>query len=334
MAKQSKTKMKRPSVSIIGAGKVGQALAHALQASGYPLISLVFRNQEKVRKFSSYGRKNFPRAELLAFDNLGKLPKSDLILITTPDDVIEDTAKKLAALGRPLVNPQTGSLKGFPGAVLHTSGALSSIVLSGLAQAGCQIGSMHPLVSVTDRDPNAVFEGAYFCLEGEKMAVIYAEGMVRDLGGTSFRIKTDSKALYHAAAVMASPHLVALFDLAVELLTKTGVPPVDARKVLLPLVESTVRNLHAAEPSVALTGPFARGDVSTIERHLKVLSTGKGIPSDALEVYKLLGLRSLQVAKKNRLDPARAKQIKKLLRSGGKGKGERETRRERVKGKG
>jgi predicted short-subunit dehydrogenase-like oxidoreductase (DUF2520 family) len=313
MAKQSKTKEKRPSVSIIGAGKVGQALAHALQASGYLIVALVFRNQEKVQKVSIYGRKAFPTAELLAFADLDKLPTSDLILITTPDDVIADTAKKLAALRRPLVN----FLGGLPGAVLHTSGALSSEVLSPLTQPGCKVGSMHPLVSVTDRDPRAVFEGAYFCVEGQKVAVFFAERMIRDLGGTSFRIKTEGKALYHAAAVMASPHLVALFDLAVELLIKTGVSPVDARKVLLPLVESTVKNLHAAEPSTALTGPFARGDVSTIERHLEALSKGKAkLPSDALEIYKLLGLRSLQLAKKNRLDPKRAKQIMKILVKG------------------
>jgi predicted short-subunit dehydrogenase-like oxidoreductase (DUF2520 family) len=183
---------------------------------------------------------------------------------------------------------------------------------------------MHPLVSVTDRDPRTVFEGAYFCVEGEKRAVIYAEQIVRDLGGTSFRTKTDAKALYHAAAVIASPHLVALFDLAVELLTKTGVPPVDARKVLLPLVESTVKNLLAAEPSTALTGPFARGDVSTIERHLKALSKGKAkLPSDALGIYKLLGLRSLQLARKSGLDPKRAKQIRELLRLGVRGKAQR-----------
>jgi predicted short-subunit dehydrogenase-like oxidoreductase (DUF2520 family) len=315
MAKPSKTKGKRQSVSIIGAGKVGQALAHALQASGFPIVALVFRNKEKVQKFSSYGRKAFPTAELLAFADLGKLPQSDLILITTPDDVIEDTAKRLAELRRPLVNSQTGSFSGFPGAVLHTSGALSSEVLSPLTQTGCQVGSMHPLVSVTDRDPGAVFDGAYFCVEGQKLAVVYAERMIRDLGGTSFRIKTEGKALYHAAAVMASPHLVALFDLAVELLIKTGVSPMDARKVLLPLVESTVKNLHAAEPSGALTGPFARGDVSTIERHLKALSKAKAkLPSGASEIYRLLGLRSLQLATKNRLDPARATSIRKLLK--------------------
>jgi predicted short-subunit dehydrogenase-like oxidoreductase (DUF2520 family) len=326
MAKQSKAEKKRQSISIIGAGKVGQALAHALRSLGYPIIALVFRNREKVQKFSRYGGSSFPTTALLSFDDLSELPKSDLIFITTPDDVIEETAKKLAALGRPLVNLQRGSLAslpgaivsgpGLPGAVLHTSGALSSEVLAPLANRRCQVGSIHPLVSLTSRAPDAaVFNGAYFSVEGEKMAVRYAESIIRDLGGQSIYIRTDRKALYHAAAVMASPHFVALFDLAIGLLINSGVKRADARKMLLPLVESTVKNLRASAPSSALTGTFARGDVGTVERHLKALSQGiPKPPAEALEVYRLLGLRSLELAKKAGLAPEKISEITKLLK--------------------
>jgi predicted short-subunit dehydrogenase-like oxidoreductase (DUF2520 family) len=193
---------------------------------------------------------------------------------------------------------------------------LSSEILAPLASGRCQVGSMHPLVSITNRAPDAaVFDGAYFCVEGEKMAVAYAEGIIRDLGGKSIHIRTDRKALYHAAAVMASPHLVALFDLAVELLSLTGVVSEDARKMLLPLVESTVKNLHANDPVLALTGTFARGDVSIVERHLQALSQGTSKPPpEALEVYKLLGLRSLELAKSAGLDPKKINKITKLLK--------------------
>ena len=315
MAKQANTVKKR-SVIIIGVGKVGRALAHALQSLGHPIIALVFRNQEKVQKFSKSGRSSFPTAALLSFEDLSELPASDLIFITTPDDVIEETVNKLAALKRPLVNLQKAPLAGFPGAVLHTSGALSSEILAPLASRRCQVGSIHPLVSVTDRAPDAaVFAGAYFCVEGEKMAVIYAEWIIRDLGAQSIHIRTDHKALYHAAAVIASPHLVALFDLAVELLINSGVKQEDARKMLLPLVESTVKNLRASDPASALTGTFARGDVGTVARHLQALAEGNPKPPpDALEVYKLLGLRSLQLAKKRGLDPKKISEIRKLLK--------------------
>jgi predicted short-subunit dehydrogenase-like oxidoreductase (DUF2520 family) len=316
MAKPSKAKKKRQSISIIGPGKVGQALAHALQSLGHPVVALVFRNREKVEEFAKHGRRSFPKTALLGFDDLSKLPQSDLIFITTPDDVIEETAKKLAALDRPLVNLQSGGLAGLPGAILHTSGALSSEILAPLASRRCQVGSIHPLVSITKRSLDAaIFDGAYFCVEGEKLAVIYAEGIIRDFGGKSIHIRTDRKALYHAAAVMASPHLVALFDLAVELLSLTGMASKEARKILLPLVESTVKNLHANDPALALTGTFARGDIGTVQRHLKALSSGKPAPpAEALEVYKLLGLRSLELAKSAGLDPTKISEITKLLK--------------------
>jgi predicted short-subunit dehydrogenase-like oxidoreductase (DUF2520 family) len=321
MPKQSKTQKLRQSISIIGPGKVGQALAHALQSLGYPIVALVFRNQEKVQKFSEYGRSSFPETKLLAFDDLGKLPKSDLIFITTSDDAIAETVQQLAALGRALVNLQKRPLSRFPGAILHTSGALSSEILAPLAiPSACQVGSIHPLVSVTAGTPDAsVFAGAYFCVEGEKMAVIYAEWIIRELGAQSIHIRTDRKALYHAAALMASPHLVALFDLAIELLTCCGLDwrgmaRDEARKILLPLVESTVKNLHASDPSLALTGTFARGDAGTVARHLQALSAENSeLPPDALEVYKLLGMRSLQLAKKRGLDPKKISEITKLL---------------------
>jgi predicted short-subunit dehydrogenase-like oxidoreductase (DUF2520 family) len=154
--------------------------------------------------------------------------------------------------------------------------------------------------------------GAFFCLEGTRKAKLVAESIVRDLGGRSFTIKTENKVLYHAAAVMASPHLVALFDVATEMLAACGLSRRDAQKVLLPLLESTVNNLKSSNSQQALTGTFARGDVATVRKHLGALSE-KQI-AQALEVYKLLGLRSLQLAEKNRLDPALLKQIRKLLK--------------------
>jgi len=60
---------------------------------------------------------------------------------------------------------------------------------------------------------------------------------------------------------MASPHLVALFDLAAEMLSACGISKKSARQVLLPLVESTVNNLMVMNPEQALTGTFARGDI-------------------------------------------------------------------------
>jgi predicted short-subunit dehydrogenase-like oxidoreductase (DUF2520 family) len=137
--------------------------------------------------------------------------------------------------------------------------------------------------------------------------------MVRDLKGQSFSIRPEHKALYHAAALTAAGHLTALVDLSMEMLGECGLSRPVARKVLMPLVESAIRNLKVASPEKALTGTFARGDLATVERHLQVLARAE-IPESA-EVYKLLGLRSLQLAEKNGLDPKIVNQIRKALKS-------------------
>ncbi|MEP6741894.1 MAG: Rossmann-like and DUF2520 domain-containing protein [bacterium] len=316
-----------PSVSIIGAGRLGQALAIALHSHGYPIPAVVTKTAAHAKNAAA----SISRWTLaLAANQLEQLPPSDLVLIATPDDVIESIAKQLAVLRRGMRHRAT---------FLHTSGALSSAALSPLAKAGFHTGSMHPLVSISDPLIGAQsLHGAFYCLEGDATALRAARLLVRDLRGTSFSIAAKDKPLYHAAAVMASPHLVALFDLASQMLVACGLKEPRAREILLPLVESTLKNLRVSDPEHALTGTFARGDFATVAKHLKALSQKETRSQEvtglrkqtrsqkrvnagdgrelalAREVYKLLGLHSLELAEQNGLDPQLLKQIKKLLR--------------------
>jgi predicted short-subunit dehydrogenase-like oxidoreductase (DUF2520 family) len=107
--------------------------------------------------------------------------------------------------------------------------------------------------------------------------------------------------LYHAAASMASNHVVALLAAASEALAGAGLRPDDTLPALLPLVSGTLENLTraaatsgAGAPAAALTGPIARGDVHTVERHLQALAARA--PA-LLELYKTLGRKTLAVAR-------------------------------------
>ena len=305
------TQKPRPTVAVIGAGRLGQAFAIALQSSGYPVVALVARRRQKAEKAAALleetcGRgpgKSWPKFAFGA-NQLGDLPATDLVLITTPDDAIQDTAQRLSSLW----NGRKRST------VLHTSGALSSEALAPLAEKGFQTGSIHPLVSVSDSlSGAAALHGAFFCVEGTGKAKRLTEAIVHDLGGHSFTIRPEHKALYHAAAVMTAPHLTALVDLAVEMLSACGLSNSKAQKVFIPLLESTVNNLKTSNPQQALTGTFARGDIATVRRHLEALS-GREL-AEALAVYKVLGLHSLRLAEKNGLDAKLLNDIRKLLRS-------------------
>ena len=319
----------KPSINIIGAGRLGTALALAFAARGYTISALVARHTRHAQRASqlvrTHAASNSTTPLALNDKQLDKLPASDIIIITTPDDAIAATAARLAAFPQtsesaPTGEPQTKGRNQRRGArqsrtVLHASGALSSDVLNAMRAAGYRTGSMHPLLAISDSLRGAEnLRAAFFCVEGERAAVRVAHALVYSLGAQSFSIKTDDKALYHAAAVMASGHMVALFDMASKMLAACGLKEPRARAVLLPLVRSTLENLAQREPARVLTGTFARADITTARRHLAALHTLGA--HEILAAYTLLGQRSLQLAGRNGVDADALKEIDRLLRNG------------------
>ena len=285
----------------MGAGRLGTALAIALAESGYRISALVTRRREHVLKA---GALLDVSGVLVTSNELNKLPPTNLVIIATPDDQIELVARELSRISSSQAKVRT---------VLHTSGALSSTILSPLAELGWRTGSIHPLVAVSEpRSGAKALRGVFWCVEGDKEAIRSAQRIVHDLRGQSFSLAAKHKPLYHAAAVMASGNMVALFDVALEMLCQCGLAAKEARRVLLPLVESTIRNLSVSQPARALTGTFARGDLATVKRHLEALSAS-GI-SDALELYRLLGKRAVALARENGVEPKVLRKITKALR--------------------
>jgi predicted short-subunit dehydrogenase-like oxidoreductase (DUF2520 family) len=254
-------------------------------------------------------------AEALSIDELAGLPSSDILFITTPDDAIAETARRLA-LQFPAHETARSSKQ--PGTrrrrvVLHASGALSSEPLAPLRDAGFSVGSMHPLVSVSDAMTGKwTLRGAFYCLEGDADALRVARSIVRALEAKSFSVSADKKALYHAAAVMTAGHTVALFATAVQLLVRCGLSQKRAREVLLPLLQSTLNNLSASPPDHALTGTFARADVATVSRHLEALAS---VDENTRDAYRSLGLRSIELARKGNANDSALKEIERLLRN-------------------
>jgi predicted short-subunit dehydrogenase-like oxidoreductase (DUF2520 family) len=269
-------------VSIIGTGRLGTTLALALAAQGYSIRSLVARRVQNARKAA---RLLDAEVQVLAAKQLRTLISADLFLITVPDDQIAGVARELSEIGFDADQKRTA---------LHTSGALSSDVLAPLKEKGWHTGSIHPLLSVSAAH-DASLRGAFWSVEGDRTALRLGKEIVRDLDGKSFSIRSEDKPLYHAAAVMVSGNVVALFDVALQMLGECGLDPQTARAVLLPLIASTVRSLMTKEPAQALTGTFSRGDVETVKRHLAALQNNK--LAEALDLYRLLGRRSLKLTK-------------------------------------
>ena len=287
-------------VAIIGAGRVGAAFGLALSRAGYSIEVVVAKHRssaQRVARLIGPATAGVSALELLspAATQLGGVADSTLLLIAIPDDEIATTANNLANVLASNKMRRRGQSKPGSRVVLHTSGAISSGVLAPLVRLGYATGSLHPLVSVSDSVVGAeLLKGAFFSIEGSASAARLARSMVRDLKGQAFTVKESTKALYHAGALMASPNMIALFDIALEILGRAGLSRRRARQVLFPLVASTLANLATQDPAAALTGTFKRGDAATVRRHLAALKA-MGL-SDALDTYLLLGKRSLELA--------------------------------------
>jgi predicted short-subunit dehydrogenase-like oxidoreductase (DUF2520 family) len=283
-------------VSIIGVGRLGGALAIALARKGYEIENLVSRKRETAEKIG-----DFVSANLLSYtpEDIAKIA-SDVIFIAVQDYEIETVAKYLARnlTGKPLI--------------FHTSGSLSSEVLLPLQEVECKVASFHPLVSISESVMGANrFSDAYYCIEGDTEAVDAAREIVADLGGKFFSIQARFKTLYHASAVTACGHLVALVDVAIEMLSKCGLDAAQSKEILLPLITSTVENLNLQTTSEALTGTFARADVETFEKHLEILR--ENVSEEAVDVYLQLGGRSVHLAEEQGADAEKLEELRNKI---------------------
>lgn len=292
--------MNKPSVAVVGCGKVGSALALLLKERGYPVVAVASRSPESSRKLArSLGCSAYDRPWEATL-------KADLVFITTPDREIAPVAELIAREG------------GFrPGQVVaHTSGAHASSELRGVREAGALAVSIHPLQSFADvAGAMENLPGSYFALEGDEAAIPLARQVVDDLKGHAFIIRAEDKPLYHAAACIASNYLVSLMHLATSLYGRFGLSREEAFEALYPLVRGTINNIRRVGPVNALTGPVSRGDVPTVSGHLPALERVGSLES---HLYRLLGLYTVRVAReKGSIDGGQARQLEEVFNSAG-----------------
>ncbi len=194
----------------------------------------------------------------------------DLLVIATPDSAIETVARSVATREGTVVAHLAGS-RGLAALAPHPRRA-----------------ALHPLVSLPDASLGAerLASGAWFAVAGDPIV----RQAVADLGGRCFEVPDSARALYHAAACIASNHLVALLGQVERVAAEAGVP----LEAYLDLVRATVENVARLGPARALTGPVARGDAETIERHLAALA-GNSSLADEEGAYRALAERAAKL---------------------------------------
>lgn len=265
-------------LAILGAGRVGRALGRRLRELDWKIGVVVSRSEPAARRAVRFIGAGTPHGALTRH-----VFGSHVILIATPDDAIAFVARELARMvGEELCGK----------VVLHTSGALDSRALAPVKECGAAVGSMHPLqtfsgVGVPD------LEGKVFAVEGDVVAARAARQIARALGGSPVQVAGDKKVLYHAAAALASGHVLALMEAATRLLISLGMKRNEAARALLPLTRQVLDNFERVGPRAAWTGPLARGDYKIVEAHLRALRDSEEEIAQAYEGLNRLAARVL-----------------------------------------
>jgi predicted short-subunit dehydrogenase-like oxidoreductase (DUF2520 family) len=263
------------SVSIIGLGNWGSSLAHALDTAGVSLQEVIISSER-----SRVGRASWTRTLPLTTLDRAQL-KADVLWICVPDAAIKRVT------GRIVKRVGKRGLKGQ--IVVHSSGALSTLVLQAAARVGASVASVHPVMSFATRAPVSL-QGVPFGVEAEPAARRILNAIVRQVGGRPFAVEAANKALYHAVGVLSSPLLVSQLAAAHEAAALAGFTPQQAKRLIEPIVRATLDNFFLRGPGKSFSGPIARGDVQTIHLHLQALK-----PHPILAgVYRSLALYALE----------------------------------------
>src|SRR3979490_61553 len=270
-------------LAIIGAGRVGRALGRRLREAGWKIGAVVTRSEVSARRAV-----RFIGAGKSCAGMTRQVLASQVILIATPDDEIAVVARELARIGEEELRGRV---------IRHTSGAMDSGVLDSARRKGATVGSMHPLQSFSGVAVPSL-EGRVFAIEGETQAVRVARRMARALGGSPVRIAANKKLLYHAAAAMASGHVLAMEEAATQLLVSLGMKRSEAVRALLPLTRQVLENFESLGPRAAWTGPLSRGDYRVVRAHLDALQES---PEEFAQAYDVLSHLAARVLAK---DPA------------------------------
>ena len=225
-----------PVVVVIGAGRAGGSFANALR-------------DRDIEVTGPLGRTDDLGSTLAAA--LGSHGGPVVVMLCVRDAEVEPLAAEIA--------------EEFPTwprrlCVVHVAGSLTLGAVSSCARHG----SVHPLVALPDPHRGGrLLVGATMAVAGDAVAADIA----RSLDARVVEVDDERRVAYHAAATIASNHLVALMDQAARVAAQAGVP-LDA---YLPLVRATLDNVEALGPRDALTGPASRGDLATLRRHVEAL---------------------------------------------------------------
>ncbi len=277
--------VQRPRIVVVGAGRLGGALARALAARRWP-VRVLSRSEGGGHRLEALGLKPATPPELA---------QAQVALLCVPDKAVPQVARELSrTLG-----------KGT--ALVHCAGALPLQALG--TPRGRATGSFHPLCAVSAPTDSLAGHAVAISTRSRPLKALLRR-MAEALELQVLEVPEEHRAAYHAGAVLSAGCGVALMSSAVEALGQAGIREEQALTALLPLMRSALRGMQARGLAGGLTGPVVRGDAEVIAAHLQAL------PSQVTPVYRLLSLQALRLARP-RLAPETHATLTRLLQGEG-----------------
>ena len=246
-------------ITFIGAGNVAWHLAPALENAGHVVQEVYSKTGRSAQKLVG----KLYDAEVatdLDFSQSG----SDLFIIAIPDD-------EISAVSAEIILPDQSIL-------VHTSGAkpLEEIQV----EAASAIGVFYPLQTFS-KDRKVSFDHVPFLIESnhkaaEKILVNIAKSISKNVQV----VDSQRRGQLHVSAVFACNFTNHMMRISEQLLN-------DAQldfDILRPLIAETVEKSLLMKPSQSQTGPAMRGDLETLDKHMKLLESN----SAYAEIYRLI----------------------------------------------
>ncbi len=285
-----------PGVVIIGAGAMGRALGLRFSERGFPVRGVISRSRSSAENLARIV------GAPVASDRLSDLPAdAPLVVLTAPDSQLADLGETLTGVARPWGRS----------VVLHTSGATPASVLDPLRAEGARTLAFHPLQTVTRDADASTLDGVTVGVEGDPRGVAAGIELAAGLGMRYLVVSADAKPRYHLAAAMASNLLVTLMGMVQEVLASIDIDRDEAMQILEPLLRGTLDSLARTSPEDSLTGPIARGDLTTLRSH--GLALRKHLPH-LVPAYAALSVETVRLAvRAGTLAPDRAEDVLLLM---------------------
>jgi predicted short-subunit dehydrogenase-like oxidoreductase (DUF2520 family) len=241
-------------VGVVGAGRVGSALAAALALAGHTVVAASGVSAASRRRAGEL----LPGVPLL--DPPAVLARADLALLAVPDDALPGLVEGLAGAGV----VRAGQL------LAHPSGRYGTAVLDPALRCGALPLALHPVMTFTGTPVDvARLAGCTFGVTAPEPLRLVAEALVVEMGGEPAWVPEEQRVLYHAGLAGAANHLVTLVAQALDVLRAAGID--DPARALGPLLSAALDNALRSGDA-ALTGPVVRGDADTVAAHLQALA--------------------------------------------------------------